>query len=88
MNKKPPEGTGGRDQMRSDNLIAAQRYRWRHYADFSRPLESHGVTRALIHLTPNQTWTKADYEGAARLLEHHNPIGCLRMAQLARRSFR
>ena len=88
MNKKPPVDAGGREEISTDNLIAAQRYRWRHYGEFSRPLDSHGVTCALIHLTPNQTWTKADYDGAARLLEHHDPLGCLRMVQLARRSFR
>ena len=88
MHKKTPALTGGRNEYSKHTVIAAQRYRWRHYAEFSRPLDSHGVTCALIHLTPNQTWTKADYDEAARLLEHHNPIGCLRMAQLARRSFR
>ena len=85
MHKKPPVDAGGRD-ISNDNLIAAQRYRWRHYGEFSRPLDSHGVTCALIHLTPNQTWTKADYERAATLLELQDPIGCLRMAQWAARS--
>ena len=84
--KKPPVDAGGREEMSNDNLIAAKRYRWRHYGDFSRPLDSVDLTCTLLRLTSNQTWSAADYERAATLLERQDPIGCLRMAQWAARS--
>ena len=86
MNEKTPAPTGGREQISEDNLIAAKRYRWRHYGDFSRPLDSVDLTGKLLRLTSEQTWSSADYERAAALVEHQDPIGCLRMARWARRS--
>ena len=86
MNKNPPVGAGGRDPMSMDNVTTAKRYRWRHYGEFSRPLDSVDLTGKLLRLTSEQTWSSADYERAAALLEHQDPIGCLRMARWARRS--
>ena len=84
--KKPPVGAGGREEMSNDNLIAAKRYRWRHYGDFSRPLDSIDLTGTLLRLTSEQTWSSADYDRAAAVLEHQDPIGCLLMAKWSRRS--
>ena len=84
--KKPPVGAGGREEMSNDNLIAAKRYRWRHYGDFSRPLDSVDLTGTLLRLTSEQTWSSADYDRAAAVLEHQDPIGCLLMAKWSRRS--
>lgn len=86
MNKKPPVGAGGHENISEDNLIAAKRYRWRHYGDFSRPLDSVDLTGKLLRLTSEQTWSSADYDRAAALLEHQDPIGCLLMAKWSRRS--
>jgi len=84
--KKPPVEAGGREEMSNDNLIATKRYRWRHYGDFSRPLDSVDLTGKLLRLTSEQTWSSADYDRAARLLERQDPIGCLLMAKWSRRS--
>ena len=84
--KKPPVDAGGREEMSNDNLIAAKRYRWRHYGDFSRPLDSVDLTGKLLRLTSEQTWSSADYDRAASLLEHQDPIGCLLMAKWSRKS--
>lgn len=84
--KPPPVGAGGREEMSNDNLIVAKRYRWRHYGDFSRLLDSVDMTGKLLRLTSEQTWSSADYDRAAALLEHQDPIGCLLMAKWSRRS--
>ena len=84
--KKPPVEAGGREEMSNHTLVAAKRYRWRHYGDFSRPLDSVDLTGKLLRLTSEQTWSSADYDRAAALLEYQDPIGCLRMARWARRS--
>ena len=84
--KKTPVGAGGREEVSNDNLITSKRYRWRHYGDFSRPLDSVDLTGTLLRLTSEQTWSSADYDRAAAVLEHQDPIGCPLMAKWSWRS--